>query len=289
MITSAPNGCWRLSIERTAAGVPVSRSSSVATTVVVPRSNAIANRRAVVSPGSTSISTSSATTAVTFQFALRSTRPSVRRTGSSARGSRSSSASWRRSKSERWSSIVGSESTRWRFCTAGRRITWRPTPTSAALGRVCSGGTSITSSPRDGARHASRQPARSSSALNARGSTAETGTSPSSTRTLHFLQVPCPPQVESIAMPFQLAASKIGVPLGTRTSAPSGSNRSRARSAPSSGAIVSSSCGSRGLTRPPAPPPCARGASRSSARPTGRGPAAGRRRAPRRRTPSPCS
>ena len=28
-----------------------------------------------------------------------------------------------------------------RFCTDGRRITWRPTPTSAAFGRVCSGGT----------------------------------------------------------------------------------------------------------------------------------------------------
>ena len=112
------------------------------------------------------------TTAVTFQFALRSTRPSVRSTGSSARGSRSSSASCRRSKSERWSSIVGSVSTRWRFCTAGRRITWRPTPTSAAFGRVCSGGTSITSSPRAGARQASRQPSRSSSGVNARGSTA---------------------------------------------------------------------------------------------------------------------
>ena len=42
VITSAPYGCWRLSIERTAAGWPLSRSSSVATTVVVPRSNAIA-------------------------------------------------------------------------------------------------------------------------------------------------------------------------------------------------------------------------------------------------------
>ena len=51
------------------------------------------------------------------------------------------------------------------------------------------------------------------------------GTSPSSIRTLHFLHVPWPPQVESIAMPFQLAASKIGVPVGTRTSAPSGSKR----------------------------------------------------------------
>ena len=43
-ITSPPNGCWRLSIERTASGWPDSRSSSVATTVVVPRSNAIAWR-----------------------------------------------------------------------------------------------------------------------------------------------------------------------------------------------------------------------------------------------------
>ena len=143
---------------------------------------------------------------------------------------------------------------RWRFCTDGRRITCRPTPTSAAFGRVCSGGTSITSSPRAGARHASRQPSRSSSGVNARGSTEETGTSPSTTRTLHFLHVPCPPHVESIAMPFQLAASNTGVPLGTRTSAPSGSNRSRARSLPSDGASVSISCGSRGLTWPPRPP-----------------------------------
>ncbi len=84
----------------------------------------------------------------------------------------------------------GSSSTRWRFCTAGRRITWRPTPTSAALGRVWSGGTSITRSSRAAARQASRQPSRSSSALKARGSTSPTGTSPSTTRTLHFLQVP---------------------------------------------------------------------------------------------------
>ena len=42
--------------------------------------------------------------------------------------------------------------------------------------------------------------------------------SPSRTRTLHFLQVPWPPQVESIAMPFQLAASKTLTPGGTRTS-----------------------------------------------------------------------
>ena len=37
---------------------------------------------------------------------------------------------------------VGSASSTYRFCTAGRRITCRPTPTVAALGRVVSGGTS---------------------------------------------------------------------------------------------------------------------------------------------------
>src|SRR5277367_6761891 len=35
--------------------------------------------------------------------------------------------------------------------------------------------------------------------------------------TRHFLQVPWPPQVESIAMPFQLAASNKVTPYGTRT------------------------------------------------------------------------
>ena len=42
VMTSPPNGCCLLSIDDTATGVPVSRSSSVATTVVVPRSKAIA-------------------------------------------------------------------------------------------------------------------------------------------------------------------------------------------------------------------------------------------------------
>ena len=35
--------------------------------------------------------------------------------------------------------------------------------------------------------------------------------------TRHFLQVPWPPQVESIAIPFQLAASNSVTPYGTRT------------------------------------------------------------------------
>ena len=41
-ITSPPKGCCLFSIDVTATGVPVVTSSSVATTVVVPRSNAIA-------------------------------------------------------------------------------------------------------------------------------------------------------------------------------------------------------------------------------------------------------
>ena len=92
-ITSAPNGCCALSIELTAAGCPVSRSSSVATTVVVPRSKAIAWRRAVVSPGSTSSSRSSKSTAVTFQSASRSVPPSDRSRSIGTRSSTSSIAS----------------------------------------------------------------------------------------------------------------------------------------------------------------------------------------------------
>ena len=130
----------------------------MATTVVVPRSNAIANRRVVVSPGSTAISSSSHTTAVTSNSPRAgSCRACARRRARrAARGRRAPSST--RSTSERWSSSDGSSSTRWRFCTAGRRITWRPTPTSAAFGRVCSGGTCTTRSSRAGARQASRQP-----------------------------------------------------------------------------------------------------------------------------------
>jgi hypothetical protein len=71
-------------------------------------------------------------------------------------------------------------------------------------------------------RQASRQPARSSSAENARASSDEAGTSLLSILILHFLHVPWPPQVESIAMPFQLAASNRETPGGTRTRRPAG-------------------------------------------------------------------
>jgi hypothetical protein len=66
LITSAPNGCWELSTDSTATGVPVDKSRSVATTVVVPRSKAMPYRRPEVSPGSTAIRASSTITAVTL-------------------------------------------------------------------------------------------------------------------------------------------------------------------------------------------------------------------------------
>src|SRR5690242_13966966 len=103
-------------------------------------------------------------------------------------------------------------------------MTCRPTPTSAALGRVCSGGTSISRSSVAAARQASRQPPLSSSIVNARGSTVSMGTEPLRTRTLHFLHVPWPPQVESIAIPFHDAASTPVGPGGPRTSPPAGRN-----------------------------------------------------------------
>ena len=110
----------------------------------------------------------------------------------------------------------------------------------------------------------------------------ESGSVPDATRTLHFLHVPWPPQVESIATPFQLAASKSVVPAGTRasfTAAPFAcSKRSRTRSGCAAGR-VSAALTSR-------PPPASRGSARSSARPTRRGRAGGRPRARRRRTPA---
>ena len=99
-MTSAPNGCCLFSCERTASGWPVSRSSRFATTVVVPRSKAIAKVRPVVSPGSTSRSRSSQRTAVTLKSDERSVPPSVRTSSSETRSSTSSIAASTRSRSE---------------------------------------------------------------------------------------------------------------------------------------------------------------------------------------------
>jgi len=62
---------------------------------------------------------------------------------------------------------------------------------------------------------AKRQPALISSAENARKSNFEGSISPVVTLIRHFLQVPYPPQVESMAMPFHEAASNALTPVGT--------------------------------------------------------------------------
>ena len=116
----------------------------------------------------------------------------------------------------RWSASVGSSSTTWRFWMAGRRITCRPTPTVAALGRVSSGGTSTVRSVVAWTRQASRQPSSSWSGEKVF-SSCRVIAADGVTRTLHLWQVPWPPQVESIAMPFHDAESKTVTPGGTRT------------------------------------------------------------------------
>src|SRR5439155_22364819 len=109
------------------------------------------------------------------------------------------------------------------------------TPPNDTSGHVVPDATYPATSRCAAARQASGQHAFNSAGPKARGSTGEIGTEPATTRTLHFLQVPCPPQVESTATPFQLAASKSVVPAGTRASfvAPSAcSNVSRTRPGP---------------------------------------------------------
>src|ERR1039458_10457961 len=113
-------------------------------------------------------------------------------------------------------------------------MTLRPTPTVAALGRVASGGTSTCKLVTTSTRQASRHPARSSSVENARVSSEEMGAVPSRIWTLHLRHVPCPPQVESMATLFQLAASKRITPGGTRTLRPDGSKRRLKRPQPRS-------------------------------------------------------
>ena len=170
----------------------------------------------MVSPASTSTRASSTITAVTLKSASRSTFGSRRRAWRSGTGSRSSIASSSRARSERWSSSVGSVSSTYRFWTAGRRMTCRPTPTVAALGRVTRGGTTTSWSRVAWTRHASRQPVSSSPGLNVRASCRVTGVA-GETRTLHLWHVPWPPHVESMAMPFHDAESKTLTPGGTRT------------------------------------------------------------------------
>ena len=124
VITSPPNGCCLLSIEATATGVPVARSSSVATTVVVPRSKAMAYRCSVVSPGSTSMSASSTTTAVTLKSACAQHRGQPAQhvqVGASARGRRS-----RRAAGRGRSLVVEGRLGRARRTASGRRAAGSP-------------------------------------------------------------------------------------------------------------------------------------------------------------------
>ena len=80
-------------------------------------------------------------------------------------------------------------------------------------------------------------------------SSREGGTEPASTLTLHFLHVPWPPHVESIAMPFQLAASNTVTPGGTRTARSEGTNESCTRPVPSCTCRPASAGGSRRPSR----------------------------------------
>ena len=269
--------------------------------MVVPRSKAIANRRAVVSPGSTSISSSSTTTAVTSKPDERKTPPSTRSTPTEAVGSRSSIASSKPRRSGRWSSSVGSSSTTWRFCTDGRRITCRPTPARAAFGRVCSGGTSTTRSSRAIARQARRQP--SSQLARAEGARIDrTHRQPSPTRRAPCTSCRCRSRRRS-SRSRSRSSSRRRTPACHWAPAPrrppagtsAGRARRRRRAAPSSSSTArnvsrlrTERCGAAPLTtrRPPQqrlprphpmlPPPSAHGGRRSSWRPTRHDRAAGR-------------
>src|SRR5271165_1052303 len=96
----------------------------------------------------------------------------------------------------------------------------------------------------------------------------------------HFLQVPWPPQVESIAMPFQLAASNRVTPDGTRTGRPLKSRLTRTGWAPTSSVTVTwhlaEALVPAGRPARPALWLAGRGGRRSRRRPTRPGSAPGR-------------
>ena len=166
-------------------------------------------------------------------------------------------------------------------------MTLRPTPTVAAFGRVTRAGTSTRRSLTTSTRQARRQPSRSSAVENARVSSDVIGAAPSRIRTLHLRHVPCPPHVESMATPFQLAASKSITPGGTRTFRPAGSKRRSSRPRPSPvpvppATLVSSSRVPSGTRSSLMTRSCsAGGAPRSTPRPTDRDRAADHRPEPR--------
>ena len=150
--------------------------------------------------------------------ASRSTGGSVRSTAMPATMSCPSavSASFNRSTSLRWSSSVGSDSSRKILRTLGSRMTRRPSPIVAALGTRSSCGTSHVMSSYMRVWHERRQPSEISAGRSNRWSAVSASDRPSTTLTLHFPQVPRPPQVESMGRPIQCAALNSVVPGGTR-------------------------------------------------------------------------
>ncbi len=162
-ITSAPNVACRLIVEATAATAPLRRSTSVATTVVVPMSNETPNIRSRVSPGSTSTRWSPTTVAVSVVTPSSSTRARRGRIAGPCETSSPSStrASCTRRRWLRASSRLGSSSSSSSFCTFGSSSTNRPTPIVAAFGVRIRRGTSHTVSSFTSAWHDRRQPSSS--------------------------------------------------------------------------------------------------------------------------------
>ena len=266
-MTSAPNGCWRLSIERTATGVPVARSSSVATTVVVPRSKAmrVAARGGVAGLERDQHVVDDDRRDLPVRAAQRARQRRAARAARCA-ASRSSSASSTRSDV---AALVGQRRllelqvallTRPGAGSPGGRR--RPSPPWAALpaaarrrrGRLV------------GLRAAGQPPAVAQ--LVGREDARRRASSPAGRRRRCGRGTSCrcrgAPQVESIATPFQDAASNSVTPGGTRTSTPLGSKRSRTRA----GAPTPASVGSTAVTPPPRQRHRRGGGGRSSWRPT---------------------
>ena len=216
--------------------------------------------------------------------AARIARDRSRTAGRSTRSSRSGSASRRRSTSVRWSDSVGSGSVTQRFCSGGAQD---HLAADADRGRL---------RPGDQRRHLdpqvllgpgpAGQPPAGAQLVRAERARVEPRHRDVALDDPHpaLLHVPWPPQVESTAMPFQLAASNSVAPAGTRTSrgrAPSGSKRMlhpvRRRADRSEGGS-----GRAVTVRPSSPPRPSRqrrrpGTARSTPRPSRRCRAAGPR------------
>ena len=205
-ITSAPYGCWRLSIERTASGWPVLEVEQRRRPPWWCRGRRRwRSRRSVVSPASTSISEVVHDHRGDLEVgAAPQRRPSPRRVQRDLQLEVVHRRAARRSRSRRLvlerrlAPAPGSAS-----APPGRRITCRPTPDRAP---PSAGSAAAAPRPRGRPRPRPGRPGASPPA-------ARRARTPADRRwrsaravedlILHFLQVPWPPQVESIATPFQ--------------------------------------------------------------------------------------